>query len=160
MINDKNMISFIFDLQYKMDVEWKNLVKILVFHEKQFNEKIVPKNKYGKYCHGLAVLMTPDLVSNLLMKAFQIKLFFIDDVYVGMVGRYAEANFIQLWSKYIVMKDLRKLTKNSDILFVSDAHSVSDIYLVWNTINSSNSEMNSKGFLVSKFCKLQNSCCG
>jgi len=111
--------------------------------EEEYNEKLYGlKNKYGKYCHGLAVLMTPDLVSNLLMKAFQIKLFFIDDVYVGIVGRYAAANFIQLWTKYIVMKELGKLTKNSDILFVSDAHSVSDIYLVWNTINSSNSEMN------------------
>jgi len=112
--------------------------------EEEYNEKLYGlANKYGKYCYGVAILMTPDLVSNLLMKAFQIKLFFIDDVYVGMVGRYAEANFIQLWSKYIVMKDLRKLTKNSDILFVSDVNSISDIYFVWNIIrNSSYSEMN------------------
>ncbi len=48
------MISFIFDLQYKMDVEWKNLVKILVFHEEQFNEKIVPKNK-----------LTPEMIADI-----------------------------------------------------------------------------------------------
>ena len=121
----------------------KNICGKIYVSEEEYNEKLYElKNKYGKYCFGVAVLMTPDLVSNLLIKAFQIKLFFIDDVYVGIVGRYAEANFIQLWSKYIVMKELGKLTKTSDILFVSDVHFIIDFYFVWSTIrNSSNSEM-------------------
>jgi hypothetical protein len=121
----------------------KNTCGKVYASEKEYNEKLYGlANKYGRFCSGVAVLMTPDLVSNLLMKASQIKLFFIDDVYVGIVGRYAEANFIQLWNKYIVKKELDILTKYSDILFVRDADSLSDIYFVWNTLrNRSNSQM-------------------
>ena len=106
----------------------------------QYNKKeFGMTNKYSRYCHGAAILMTPDLVSSLLIKASQVKFFFIDDVYVGILGRYTRANFIQLWNKYI---DKKKLAKNSDALFVMDVSSINDIYRVWNTFIKNSVIMN------------------
>ena len=75
------MISFIFDLQYKMDVEWKNLVKILVFHEKQFNEKIVPKNK-----------LTPEMIADLRRQIQRLKVHFV-------VRRRTQASILMIAKK-------------------------------------------------------------
>ena len=75
------MISFIFDLQYKMDVEWKNLVKILVFHEKQFNEKIVPKNK-----------LTPEMIADIRRQIQRLKVHFV-------VRRRTQASILMISKK-------------------------------------------------------------
>ena len=75
------MISFIFDLQYKMDVEWKNLVKILVFHEEQFNEKIVPKNK-----------LTPEMIADLRRQIQRLKVHFV-------VRRRTQASILMIAKK-------------------------------------------------------------
>ena len=75
------MISFIFDLQYKMDVEWKNLVKILVFHEEQFNEKIVPKNK-----------LTPEMIADIRRQIQRLKVHLV-------VRRRTQASILMIAKK-------------------------------------------------------------
>ena len=42
------------------------------------------------------------------IESFEIKLFWIDDVYVGILGRYINADFLQIWNRYIVIKEIYK----------------------------------------------------
>jgi hypothetical protein len=89
------------------------------------------KKPYPLYCAGPAVIMTADLISRLYLKAFDIKLFWIDDVYVGILGHYVNAKFKDISNLF--SKDLKRL---EDILFIFGADSLEDTQRLWNTLYS------------------------
>ncbi len=86
-----------------------------------------PNSPYPFYCNGPGVIMTTDLISKLYRKAFEIKLFWIDDVYVGILGHYVKADFKDI--TYLYSGDFNRL---KDIIFVLNANSIDDIQRIWN----------------------------
>jgi hypothetical protein len=53
--------------------------------------------------------MTPDIISKLYLKAFKIKFFWIDDVYVGILGKYINVKF-----EIIAQKQAQNRNKNKN----------------------------------------------
>ena len=85
---------------------------------------------YPPYCHGVGIILTPDIISKLYFKAFEIKLFWIDDVYVGILGKYINAQFENIAGFY--SGDLKRA---NDILFISGAETSQDVNNIWQFIN-------------------------
>lgn len=101
----------------------------------EYNKELYGLENYSPFCSGVAFLMTSDLAQRLLLKSNEIKLFWIDDVYVGILGRFANAKFLQLWNWFIEKKEKFKLKTRKDILFVRDADTVAEINSIWSEIN-------------------------
>ncbi len=85
---------------------------------------------YPSYCSGVGVVMTPDIISKLYLKSFQIKLFWIDDVYVGILGKYINVKFENIAGFYT--NDLNN--RINDALFIN-AETKEDFINIWNLIN-------------------------
>ena len=102
-----------------------------------YNNVTKSDSEYPTYCVGVAVILTTDIISKLYMKALEIKMFWIDDVYVGILGNYINARFKNIDNLYLYSGDLSKLNEN---LFIYGADSNEDTYKIWNLIkNNSNS---------------------
>ena len=101
----------------------------------EYNEKLYGLKEYGRFCSGVGFLMTSDLVASLLLKSYEIKLFWIDDVYVGILGRYTNANFLQLWNRFILINEINKLKNKKDIMFIRDVDTIDRINTIWNNIS-------------------------
>ncbi len=85
---------------------------------------------YPPYCHGVGIVMTPDIISKLYFKAFEIKLFWIDDVYVGILGKYINVQFENIAGQFS-----GDLNRAKDILFISGAETSEDVNKIWQLIN-------------------------
>jgi hypothetical protein len=103
--------------------------------ENEFNlklyENVTDNGGYPNYCSGVGVVMTPDIISKLYLKAFEIKLFWIDDVYVGILGKYINVKFEIIASYY--SNDLNRL---NETLFIN-AEISEDFHKIWNLIDKS-----------------------
>jgi hypothetical protein len=103
--------------------------------ENEFNLKLyengTDNGNYPSYCSGVGVVMTPDIISKLYLKAFEIKLFWIDDVYVGILGKYINVKFEIIAGYY--SNDLNRL---NETLFIN-AEILDDFHKIWNLINKS-----------------------
>jgi hypothetical protein len=103
--------------------------------ENEFNlklyENVTDNGGYPSYCSGVGVVMTPDIISKLYLKAFEIKLFWIDDVYVGILGKYINVQFEIIAGYY--SNDLNRLNKT---LFIN-AEISEDFHKIWNLIDRS-----------------------
>jgi hypothetical protein len=86
---------------------------------------------YPCYCRGVGVVMTPDIISKLYLKSFQIKLFWIDDVYVGILGKYVNVKFENIAGFY--SNDLN--SRLNDFLFINGAETSIEIHKIWNLLN-------------------------
>ena len=104
--------------------------------ENEFNSKLYENGThnggYPSYCSGVGVVMTPDIISKLYLKSFQIKLFWIDDVYVGILGKYINVKFENIAGFYT--NDLN--SRLNDVLFIN-AETKEDFINIWNLINKS-----------------------
>ena len=100
-----------------------------------YNNVTKSDSEYPTYCVGVAVILTTDIISKLYMKALEIKMFWIDDVYVGILGNYINARFKNIDNLYLYSGDLSKLNEN---LFIYGADSNEDTYKIWNLIKNNN----------------------
>jgi hypothetical protein len=85
--------------------------------------------------------MTPDLIQNLYDESFKKKVFWIDDVYVGILARYIKSKFLQGSSEYTtlkIMQDENILNKTNDYLFIQDVWKIEDFNFVWDLILNKN----------------------
>jgi hypothetical protein len=102
--------------------------------ENEFNVKLYENGTnnggYPSYCSGVGVVMTPDIISKLYLKSFQIKLFWIDDVYVGILGKYINVKFENIAGFYT--NDLNNRINGA--LFIN-AETKEDFINIWNLIN-------------------------
>ena len=92
-------------------------------------ENININGVYPPYCKGIASIMTPDLISKLFKKALDLKLFWIDDAYVGILGKYINAQHKNIPHLY---SNNRGLANN--ILFIDGADTIDDMNQIWNLI--------------------------
>ena len=72
------------------------------------------------------------IISKLYLKAFEIKMFWIDDVYVGILGKYINAQIQNIDGLYSNDRN-----RSNDILFISGTETEEDVNEVWNLINNS-----------------------
>jgi len=87
---------------------------------------------YPPYCLGNGLIITTDIISKLYLKAFEIKLFWIDDVYVGILGKYINVQIENI--EGLCSNDRNK---SNDILFISGAETAENVNEIWNLINNS-----------------------
>ena len=99
--------------------------------DKEYNIELYGINHYSNYCHGPSVIMTNDLIKQLYEKSYDIKVFWIDDVYVGILGRFINANFVQGVSKFTNIGNVLNIKKNNLLLFITDTSSLEVIEIVW-----------------------------
>ena len=92
-------------------------------------ENININGVYPPYCKGIASIMTPDLISKLFKKALDLKLFWIDDAYVGILGKYINAQHKNIPHLY---SNNRGLANN--ILFIDGSDTIDDMNQIWNLI--------------------------
>ncbi len=100
-----------------------------------YNNVTKSDSEYPTYCVGVAVILTTDIISRLYMKALEIKMFWIDDVYVGILGNYINAQFKNIDNFYLYSGDLSKLNEN---LFIYGADSNENTYKIWSLIKNNN----------------------
>ncbi len=110
---DKTCKTYVTDAEYN-----SNLYKNINIH-----------GLYPPYCKGIASLMTPDLISKLFEKALDLKLFWIDDAYVGILGKYINAQHENIPHLYSNNRSLA-----NDILFIDGADTIDDMSQIWNLI--------------------------
>ena len=91
---------------------------------------------FGEYCRGWIYIITPELVSKLHQASYNIRSFFIDDVYVGFVTQYLNISIIDISEKF---SNLEKESKTKDIvkteiIFAPDVETTVDMNEIWNLI--------------------------
>ena len=96
-----------------------------------YNNMSIFDDGYPCYCRGVGVVMTPDVISKLYLKSFQIKLFWIDDVYVGILGKYINVKFENI--AWFYSNDLN--SRLNDVLFINGAETSIEIHKIWNLLN-------------------------
>jgi len=102
--------------------------------DKEYNKELYRIDHYSNFCHGPSVVMTSDLIKQLYDKSYDIKVFWIDDVYVGILGRYINANFVQGASKFIDISQIVNVKNNDLFLFVKGTTSTKDFESVWSIL--------------------------
>jgi len=95
--------------------------------------KNLNSNQYPPYCLGVGVIMTADIIYKLYLKAFEIKLFWIDDVYVGILGRHINVQFENIAGFYS-----NDINRSNDVFFISDVETSEDFNKIWNLIKTNN----------------------
>lgn len=101
--------------------------------KEEFNEKLYGRELYPTYCAGMGFILSTDLVTKLVLKAPEFKVFWIDDVYVGIVSYFLEAKFydgtyLHAYKGSLDQADFERF------LFVNDCFKDEDITFVWKTI--------------------------
>ncbi len=131
VLNLKN--TFLCKCEKHAPVERNSSSKMYVKKE-EYSQKIYGMNQYPQYCAGMGIIMTSDLISRLYYKSKEIKLFWIDDVYVGILGRHIGARFKNVG--YLQTNYNQNFNSSLDnILFINDCDSIDKFYFIWNYIN-------------------------
>jgi len=104
--------------------------------DKEYNRQLYGIDHYSNYCNGPSILMTSDLIKQLYEKSFDIKVFWIDDVFVGILGRFINANFIQGVSKFTNVGYVANAKKIDLFLFVKGTTSIKDFETVWSMLQN------------------------
>ena len=102
----------------------------------EYNKNLYGINYYWPFCNGLAYLFTVDLVHKLSQVSREKKIFWIDDVYVGMLAHFVGAKFVQGNSKLIKANTIYKVNKNDLFLFVKDIDSTSQYMETWRLLEA------------------------
>ena len=89
--------------------------------------------KYPTYCSGPAILMTADLAKELFKKSFDVKVFWIDDIYEALLARHLEPIYLDAWTKYINSQDIYSKA-NESYFFIRVDRSVDDFSKVWDIL--------------------------
>ncbi len=99
----------------------------------EYNQKLYGMNHYPTYCAGMGLLMTSELMVRLYTAAFDVKVFWIDDVYVGIVGRQVGARFKSSIS--LVKSKSSYLNVNvKQVLFITDCNTDQEFHSAWNNV--------------------------
>jgi hypothetical protein len=115
---------------------WKNAAVIRDPKSKYYVTKDeYNKNTYPTYCAGMAIIMTPDLIKKLFEESYNIKIFWIDDVYVGILGRFIGAKF---FNGGYLQTDNHKYFNSyfKHVLFINNCDSIHDYFVAWNYIKT------------------------
>ena len=89
------------------------------------------KKTFDTYCSGIAYIMTNDIFREMYIESRKFPVFWIDDVYVGMVAKLLNVFYKQIPSYYI---DYNQRNSDSFYLFIQNVDSNKDYQLVWNLI--------------------------
>lgn len=90
--------------------------------------------KYQTYCDGPAYMFTGDLALPLYQASLSVKLIFLEDVYMGMLGNRLNATFVDLEARYMWWKKrsfYSFLRKNVETTFFIYMNKVDDFLPVW-----------------------------
>ena len=110
----------------------KKISKWYVKNE-EYNEKLYNMSNYPTFCLGPSYIMTSDLIPKLYKRSFDIKLFWLEDVYTGLLAKdIRNVNFISIKSKYILKKDIKN---NNDFILIKQIYSNDDLKLVIDYLN-------------------------
>ena len=116
------------------DINSKYYVK-----DSEYNSQLYGLSIYSDYCFGPGYIMTTDLVQKLYSQSSKVKLFWMEDVYVGILARFASAQFRNLDNKFYF--DYNPTTfdaknqKLTNILFIRNIDTPYDFNTVWDSIS-------------------------
>jgi hypothetical protein len=103
-------------------------------NDNEYNVNLYEISYYSDYCFGPGFLMNVDLAANLYSQSLGIKLFWLDDAYVGILARYANATF-KHYDKGLYWDKSDSLNINlSTILFIRNIETNSDFNRIWNIL--------------------------
>lgn len=112
----------------------KNVESKYYVTDSEYNSKLYGLRFYSDYCFGPGSMMTSDLIEKLFAKAYDLKLFWLDDAYVGILGRYTNGEFVdadkELFFDYKKSTNLAGIDL-TNILFVRNADTKSIYVNIW-----------------------------
>ena len=96
---------------------------------KELSEILNNITKYPTYCSGPGIMMTNDLTIQLYSKSYESKVFWIDDVYEGLLAsRIANVNFFH--QEFVQSADIIS-KQNESYLFIEVDRTVKNYLAVW-----------------------------
>ena len=97
------------------------------------------KTNFDTYCSGVAYIMTNDIFNDFYKESQRNSIFWIDDIYVGMIGKLVNVVYKQIYSLYIELNGLfNSNNNNSFYLFIQNVDSNKDFQLTWDFIIKNN----------------------
>lgn len=105
-------------------------------NDNEYNANLYGISYYSDYCFGPGFLMNVDLAAKLYSQSLGIKLFWLDDAYVGILARYTNAKLKHYDTElYWDNNNSDTLNKNlSKILFIRNIETNSDFNKIWNSL--------------------------
>lgn len=100
----------------------------------EYNENLYGMTSYPAYCAGMGFIMSTDLAKKLLAKAYELKVFWIDDVYVGLLSNRVGVNFIDGAFLHTYKSSIQH-TYVKRVLFVNDCAKNEDFYQIWRILS-------------------------
>jgi len=92
--------------------------------------------KYPTYCSGPGIMMTKDLAKQLYLKSYESKVFWIDDVYEGLLAnRIANVSYIH--QEFVQSADIISKQNNSYLLIEVD-RTVKNYLAIWKQLEDIN----------------------
>jgi len=105
----------------------------------EYNSKLYGMDHYSEYCFGPGFIATTDLIEKLYAQSLQVKLFWLDDVYVGILARYALASFKYLDKSFYLeysSRSHKNKTNFKNRLFIRNIDTPSDFKKILKLINA------------------------
>ena len=89
---------------------------------------------YDPYCHGVAYLMNNQIIPDMYLYSKKQNIFWIDDVYVGMIAKHLPVTYSNIVEKYVDFN--KKNISFNSYLFIDNVYSTQDFLSIWNLINN------------------------
>jgi len=85
--------------------------------DEEYNVKLYKLEKYPTFCLGPSYTMTSDLIKKLYKISFYVKLFWLEDVYTGLLAsKIKNVNYVRFTHKYILLTDIANQPNNDYVL--------------------------------------------
>lgn len=101
--------------------------------DEEYNFKLYNMTRYPTYCSGPAILMSADLCKELYLKSYDIKVFWIDDIYESMLARHLNPIYVNAKSMFIDANEIKSRQKGT-YLFVRVDRTVEQFIQIWNIL--------------------------
>lgn len=105
----------------------------------EYNSELYQIDFYSDYCFGPGYIITPDLIDKLYAQSSQIKLFWLEDVYVGILARYASAEFRNLDKEFYFDYDPSSVVARNNLknrLFIRNIQTPDDFNKIWKLVRA------------------------
>ena len=99
----------------------------------EYNSGLYGIDYYSQYVHGSSILMTSDLIERLCAQSKLTRVFWMDDTFVGLLGRYVNADYVKGVFRYAHLPTL-PMDNDTKIFFVRDTLTPNDFVYVWDIL--------------------------